>query len=373
MKTLRASSAPLYAKCPAAAWGEDDQIAVNPIDDAGTIGTAAHECAANIVKGEDPQVETVAQKHGLNPVQKKELYFLASSARKFWEEYASMFPDPSPEAAGFHAGWSGHADVYSWSPEFVRILDWKTTRLEHVNYYWQMMAYLWLLPVELRDDQQYQYVIYYLRDESVEISPLFSAKHIKDETQKMLRAVDGWDLKTYAPGGHCHYCPRSLCCPALQTQLSRTADAVLTEHDLQQRIGALADHDCVNLYERIGQLEKALTQAKDIIKLRAEKAPLIDNDRQLVLRDRELQTIDARKAWPIMAAELEPNELAPAISVSKTALLAAIGKKHPKGEKKQAKEDLMARLEEAGAVKTTTYKVPAIAPAEKEATDAQEG
>ena len=83
MQTLRASSAPLFTACPAAAYGDDDPICLNPNDPAGVVGTAVHRALADYVRdGDTVQLERIAGEYGLNDAQAKDMRILFFTGRR---------------------------------------------------------------------------------------------------------------------------------------------------------------------------------------------------------------------------------------------------------------------------------------------------
>jgi hypothetical protein len=79
--------------------------------------------------------------------------------------------------------------------------------------------------------------------------------------------------------------------------------------------------------------------------------------RSLVLRDQEREEIDARIAWPVLEANLTPDDLSGAIKVGKTAVLDAIKATAPRGQKGKVADAVMDELRKLGAVTTKTVQV----------------
>jgi len=391
-KTYRASSAPLYATCPGAAYDETDEVLINPADDAGTLGSAVHAVCAQIATRSLPALYDIGQKYSLDPAQAKELQILSLVALRFWGEYGQQFNlsragTPRVEAEMWHRDAdgntiSGHQDVigagYSCaagqSEKVCRVLDWKTTRLESVNYRPQMMEYLWLArqaaaPCSPGKEARFsQYVICFLRDKTIEVSKEFTADEVEQWHADYMAGIKSWDGRTYHPGRHCVYCPRRATCPGLCSELALLCDGF---HLVEAAVAELPAETKVELWERIGSAQKFLDHAREIIKLHAEAAggTLQGNGKVLILKDQQRQTIKTREAWPIILNHLTEAELAPAVTINKTTLLDAVADKAPRGGKKRAKDMLMDELTAAGAVETTTYQVSRIVAALPAATE----
>lgn len=376
---LRASSANLFYICPAAAHPAEGEVLVNPVDDAGTLGSSVHAACADIVVEGKADLGNIGQGFGLDAAQMTDLRILSAIARHFWEEHESQFNSVLVETELQEGDISGHADLIGLCDGgLVRALDWKTTRLETVNYRPQMMEYLWLAS-KTYPGECYQYIIVFLRDKTVEVSKEFSGEEVETWHNEYMARLNNWDGQTYCSGGHCGYCPRSACCPALAQKLALTVRSlgVYADEPMAGRIDCLSDDECVDAYERIRMAERMLAEAVDLIKLRAgrQDGQLQGLGKALVLKEQTRQTIKAREAWPIITKRLTEEELAPAVMVSKTALLDAVGAKAPRGAKKREKEMLMEELEAAGAVETSTYTVPKIVtalPVETTETEIQE-
>src|SRR5512133_2555797 len=137
-REYRASSANLFSVCPAASYSAQDEVLVNPVDDAGTLGTAVHEAAAHIVMGQPANTEEIATKYALDKQQTRDLEILTAIAAKFWGQYGPEFgPDVYVEQEFKADGlipMSGHVDIIGQKVNLVRVGDWKTSRLLDANY-----------------------------------------------------------------------------------------------------------------------------------------------------------------------------------------------------------------------------------------------
>jgi len=355
-RSYRASSANLFAVCAGAAHGENHEVTLNPVDDAGTLGTAVHDGCAEIVRGRPADTGAIALQYGLDEAQKRDLIWLLAVATRFWAEYGTQFgEEPSVERELTAMDHSGHTDVLGADPPVARVLDWKTTRLEVINYQPQMMEYLWLVghspdsPIPSSFDCQY--ILVFLRDRTVEVSAVMDRQTVDDWHVEYMRRINEWDGKTYCPGGHCRYCPRLAHCPAQRAIIQQAMQSVTVDD--------LPVEDVVTLYERLRWAEAFCDTTIKAIKLRAEAegGEIVADGRALTLQEQNRQKIRAREAWPVIMSRLTEAELAPAVTIGKTALLDAIGKKSPRGQKKAEKEALMAALEAANAVETNTFRV----------------
>ena len=387
-RTYRASAANLNWLCPAAAHAENDEVLINPVDDAGTVNSFAHEGYAAIVRDREFDVEREASRRGFTPAQIREVKIKLAVAAKWWRLRGGAFGPFTDGLAIVH--------------------DWKGTRLEAVDYHPQMMEYLWLLwnappeplglsvECELRagaitghPDVMWipwrprflQYSICFTQDGTEIVSgtkekPYLLPEEVQEWHDEYMKHIAKWDGRTYNSGGHCQYCPRQTACPGLRRQLALTA-ALVTSADLEDGINDATPALCVDLWEKSGLLAGLLGKTRDIIKARAERqgGSLQGDGKALVLRKEEWEIIaDPQKAWPVLKTELTDDEIKGCIEVSKKAVLDLIADKAPKRGKGKAKEAFMDQLRAAGALGMDGRIMPRIvaalpAASEKEITD----
>ena len=108
-------------------------------------------------------------------------------------------------------------------------------------------------------------------------------------------------------------------------------------------------------YAKLGIVEKFCKEYRDFLKQEvAERGPIPHENHELKLIETQRENLHPVKSWPILADSLSEDELAEAVTISKTKAMSAVMNRAEKGKKKAAKESIMADLEKAGAVSKQT-------------------
>lgn len=366
MRTIRASSAPLAMTCPGS-QDTADTVKIDSVGEPAEIGTASHELAAEVVAfGDVTNFDEVMRRHAFDSDQESELRFLLSRAKRFWSEYSDFFPEPAVEIelkATFER-WeaTGHIDIGSGVQPaedgegvIVRVADWKSTRLEDVNYHAQMMMYLLLLG-DSPKATRFQYVIAFLRDGSVVVSPVYRRSDLDDFRKEFEKRVLDWDGRSFTTGGHCRYCRRFHNCPAYR-EIVKTAASDLSGMTLTNGV-PLAPAAVVDLAERCKALQGLIDRFREYARAMAYQSPGKripgGNGHDLALIGVEKANILPKEGWPVITKYLTHDEIAPCLKVRKTEMMDTLAKKAGKGNGARVKREFMGELEEAGAVEHKT-------------------
>ena len=351
--------------CPGSG-DQSDPVRVKTIGEPAEMGTALHELMAEVVQFGDVQdFDAVMRKHGFADEKKRELGFLLHSGRKAWGEYKDFFPEPVCETelrAEYERYVStGHADVLSntqpaesGTGRILRVGDWKTTRLEDVNYHAQMMRYLCLAATG--SETTFQYVIFFIRDASVIVSPVYARAALAEYERDFEARVLDWDGRTFTTGGDCQYCPRFLSCPAYREivlSAARDLDGMSVTAGVPLKMAAVVD-----LADRCRALSGLIEKFRDFARAMAAQSPgrriVGANGKDLALLSVNKTRLLAKPAWPILLGVLTEDELAPSVEIHKTGLYDTVAKKAGRGKGAGAKRDLVAALEKAGAIEKWT-------------------
>jgi len=370
----RASSDPLYLECPGAAHPDPSEILINRNEDAGTVGTAVHEVLADwlVDPTDNDDLDVYIQRYNLSPANAKDVKILAAVGRIFWHEWevgddAEVIPE-RPGDEGFSTiingvKYSGHADILIKTSNTIFVLDWKTTRLEYKNYQPQLTRYCWHVAQKYPEIQNFQYVIIFLRDKTCDIGPPMIRQELTDYHDNFVQVVENWDGKTYCPGGNCHYCPRTLGCPA-KIRFMQGMLAIFRDMDPPEIVADCSDADCVSLYKQIGAAVSEMTEAKEVIKQRAmamEGLALAGDDGvDLVISSIIKQEFDLTLARPVLLKFLDddPEEVDECCRLRKTLFMDKVVARAPRGKKKELKQICLAALDEAKAItQTTQYRI----------------
>lgn len=357
MKRYRASEAPLAMVCPASVNGPEDEIRIESSNPAGLIGTAVHAIIERLIDNlvlPEYWDKIAASIHDFSPNEYQEIKQLAFGAKKFLLEY-NMEGTIDTEVELTYEQISGHLDVLVLPIEDghpVFIIDWKTTRLD-IDYSAQMLFYAWLVRCKYPDVKRIRTAVVYLRDQTVDVKE-YTADDIALFAKRYAKEVMNWDGRTYRPGGHCAYCPRWLACPAQKKMIEETSTA-LTYRNPNFLVKA---DEMIDFYERVGAVERRIAQFREHVKARIQaEGPIQGKDKSLELVTQSRDTIDARKAWPLMESHLLDEEIAQCVSIKKGELLRQIGDSScaPGTNKGHKKKLFMQALDEAGAVTTKEY------------------
>lgn len=356
---LRCSSLPLISRCGAALI--QPAVSVRGDDAEARLGTAVHAALRAVAEGRDWSAADLASAAGVDFA---DLAALAVTGTQAWNHLRHWFPRAEAEVSLYHhevgLDVTGHADVLSllYGGEIeARVLDWKSGRVD-ADATRQLQGYAFLA-CESYHATRARACLVRLRDGTHD---WFSW------TREELRAwFDGLlerlrDRETYRPGAHCQYCPRLLECPAAG-QLLRRAAYDLIELELPPDLDNSA---LVNEPARIADmldfcrlLESRCQLARDLARacVAAAGGRLDCGDgRELVLVPQQRRQITVTPdSMDLVAAECATHQAyLRTLRFDKSAVEEAVRANAPRGQKGAAVKALMTRLDEAGAITTTT-------------------
>ena len=353
----RSSSLPMAAKCAQSLMSPARNIMRREADDA-RIGTAVHELMAQLL---DPTPEgisdpsDIASSMGLD---EKEVAIAFALTLKVWRDIEQWFPPPRQveqylEATAHGLTLTGHFDVLAFAEEGTEahLLDWKTGYLD-TDCWDQQKGYGWLVCRKYPDVQKVT-------------SFVVRSRHSTYELDTWTRGqLDAWFDKLaihlaageYRPApSTCDWCPRLTAhdpCAEGVGVIRRTTSLIMEVYDV--------DKD-------IGEPVRAVTWAR-IIKKKCEEieawahaavessgGKLVDptSEMALVLMPSEKKTIDFGRAEPIIRNALG-SALPNVVQISKGKLEDALRAKAGKGKGAAMIRDVVAQLDDAGAVEVET-------------------
>ena len=107
---MRCSKLPLFFKCPslASAW----EHPLESSSDAAELGTVVHAFLAAMVRGQEPELTTIARPSGVDV---GEVERLVNYGKKAWKELAPHFPNAEAEIPLSGFGLTGTCDVKSYN------------------------------------------------------------------------------------------------------------------------------------------------------------------------------------------------------------------------------------------------------------------
>lgn len=345
-RVIRCSALPRLAQCAASAVRPE--VRIESPDEFARVGTAVHSVLAALVRGEySPSVTEAAAR---DRVADGEVGALAGSGWRCWQSLAEHFREPQVEQElcadieGIRL--TGHTDLLSVECDEVRVLDWKTSRLDE-DYTDQLRGYCLLGMIAHPETDTARACLVRVRQQEWDWY-----EWTRDELSAWWESLAQRlaDTETYTPGRHCTYCPRAHECPARQALAA-------SSHDLIVRDSLGLPDNCGAIYDGLRLMESVCQSVREQLAVEVGIAGgrLATGDgRELVLTIQNHREIDYRRGCEPLSKILPDDVLDGCFRVSKTAIEEAVRVSAPRGKKSAAIEDLYARLEEAGAITTRT-------------------
>ena len=355
---LRASAMPTAFKCAGSV--QPCALEAEEVNEAAENGTAAHKCLEPLAtKGavEWENIDNVCDELDGNS---EEVRMLCSKATKLWAKIRDTYPAaiteiavsyelPALEVAGLKL--TGHIDVISIVGNLVRILDWKTGRLD-ANYAHQMKAYLAMVILAYPELEGGTATIAWVRSGDIEnytMTRQDALKWVHDFEERVIN----WD-GVYRTGDHCVHCRRFHECQAGNT-LARSYVAAIGDVGLdsvESQVLTLEPDACVDLYHKARLVAQIADKALKAIKGRAEKqGEIIGKESKLYLDSEGRREIDPEKAWGVLSdLGFQDADFAQVIKMPISKVEKRVAELAGKGNGTAAKRDLNQKLELAGAV-----------------------
>jgi hypothetical protein len=309
-------------------------------------GRANHKGLEFIARGEEPPIEQLAERYGIN---EDDLTITVRSGRKLWLEVLRWFPDVATELKVEGPVTRGTIDVICVEPDALAIADWKTGRSGDEHKY-QRMAYADAAR-EIFGMPSRGFI------PTFEIYTALGEIQCVNLTEEML---DGFreqcseqiksalsDNPQYAPGAHCKFCPRQNECAALE-DYNRTSVSSLIETGST----ALTRDDVGRLYDRYKLLKDAIGKYENILDSLLEDGPIdIGNGRVVQIKDEERETIEASSEVLDVLDTFALDDASLLFkSIPKSAIKRACKEMKPKGEASELERSIMKKLRESGLV-----------------------
>jgi hypothetical protein len=311
-----------------------------------SIGTAVHRFMAAHVVGLEDREHVVAAELGLDEEAREQAGIIYATAKKLWRQFHMWFPDPRTEVYLEHGQLTGHIDVFSSVPGEVRVLDYKTGRLD-LDHHEQLRGYSWLALQDMPEaDSAYGMVV------NVRAGTYDAERFTREE-------LDAWhaglierigNTNVYIAGRHCGYCPRRHECPA-RMQLLKQALVTL---DIADR--GMSERELGQLFLAAKAMEQVIEDA--IALVRAEVISRggtmrISGGQQIEIVHQERKDIMFQQGWPALMQqpELVNQTLLDSMKVPKTALDKAARAVASKGHGAAYIRMIMQKLQDAGAIR----------------------
>lgn len=344
---MRASSLDRLLACPAS-YIAPSGPRIESGDDGARLGTALHRVMVGIVTNQDVDVTQTAREE---QVDADEVFILSLLGKRFWDKYGDAFPDPQCEVelidktpfGGLNL--IGHPDVMSCVDGQVRVLDWKSGRVDapHAE---QMRAYCYLAC------QHYGAKSAWVGIARLREQELIPAEYTWDELVAWYNAAESKLQRepTYNPQPEiCQYCPRRMECPA-RVAAMRHSLQVLVDMDETPTGMDLATFTGEEIRHGVFAARAIAKLCEEYLRLAKTEVLIRGGIPGLEVIQEERREIIARDAWPILEGRLSLPVLLDCVKVGKTKVEDAIRETVGKGQKAAAVRDVLAELDAVGAL-----------------------
>ncbi len=358
---IRCSALPRVIACPPSIV--PPEVPIQSESGASILGTAIHAAIAERL-GKEPDAEGRKALDALDDEQSKECRILTAMAMRTWRVYEPHLLDIETEVKAkadvFGVTLTGTADVAAMTDDGQPVvIDWKSGYVDR-DYAEQLNGYA-ALALSRRPADYATVIVAWLRTGDVDVRKVDVGEC--EAWEKGLACIVRSAAKApYNPDqDRCQYCPRAHECPAWAAYRREAVKALVPFGDA----GLPTREKLAELYPQAQALTKALDAYKSALKAALDVGPLPTGDgRELYHRESKRDTIILADAWDALqeafGVEAVPrpgimDALGDAVSVKKGAILDAAAAQAERGGMAKAKREVMQKLEEAGAVRTTAF------------------
>lgn len=372
--------------CPSILAKGPTVIRVAVDNEAAALGKAVHEMAARYVEKGSYNAAEACQHHGVPHHRENEAHMLmAYACRTYDRELERFFPQPQIEASvegpvlkvtGKEYQISGTIDLCSpTSAERAMFLDWKSGYIDD-SYQHQMRGYAYLLwhfmgrPAGVTITG----VVVFLRHRYFRVLK-YTSKILADWERNLTRNVLGTPDK-YAPGKHCVYCDLFASCAARRVVVVGAIDDIMglsagkdktskwlsrgreilgqltKENKAEPIVGEVLD----DMVFRIRICQQAVDNAKQTIREAIERVGPIPTGpgHALALQPVEIPQLDPTKSMNVLRNHLSDSQICQAMKLSLPKVLTQYLAGQQRGKGREAREKLIKRLEDVGAISIRT-------------------
>jgi hypothetical protein len=360
--SVRASFVPLVEKCPAAAIPPG--IAIEDNGDEARLGTGVHEITAIRVDSSDEYRVDFDETAKRLDIDQEELGMLCNMAWGQWcRELSPWFPEPQTEVEMTERPLgelgkftlTGHADVMAIAQTELRVLDWKTGRLE-MNHVPQLKAYS-LLGMLKTGLQSARACVVRVRFSEAD----WYAWDLPELLDWWAEIESKAGKEIYNPGANCRYCPRRYECPARREQLRSSMSFI--GQDLEPK-EAFIEEAARGTYLALLEVtaNDLIARCKEIREyVKAElggeprkSLPMVDG-RALMIKETDKRTVEwSEAARGILSNYLSPDAITRTLKCSKTSVEEEVKAIAPYRQKTALCKEVVEMLDSAGCLKTST-------------------
>lgn len=347
---VRCSSLPVVFNCGMAARGLLDLVEVKSTSDIADLGSAVHEVLAARVEGADIDLDAIAASAEVDP---QELHQLVETGVWMWEtRLKDSFPGVASEVKmglDLDDTWrlEGTADLLAYSGH-VAVGDWKSGRVRS-RYMPQLKGYALLGMAAVPEAREADIHMIWLRFKEVDRLTLSQFELVRFR-RELLTSLQS---ERYVTGLHCHECPRKHSCPARREVVGR-AISDLVGGDKQASFELAVKDGRLHELRAVAKAAKAAAEdLSNYLRTMLEQGPIESGGYIFDLMPTKKRHLDKGFALPVLRDVLG-NRFDEILKPSLTAAEAIVREGAERGLKKTAVEILSKRLDEAGALTTST-------------------
>ena len=356
---IRCSALPRIMACPASA--QPPKIKIDGDSEPARMGTAVHEVLAQVVtEGLDavPNLEPTIKKYR---VDRDELRMLAWFGLNTWQSIRAETRVvaveehlESEEFSGLTV--TGSPDVICAHEDTIVVVDFKSGWIER-NYEDQLMGYLFLAAQHYPSYTGYKRICVWLRTSEVDTVNV-APQELDDWAERLAERVQ--QTETYDPSPPaCEFCPRAHECTARRVMI----EAAMKDMCALVDGGGQRPETLAEVYPFKKLIDGVLKMYDGMLKTVLKEGPLpVGDGRMISLEDvqRDYLYLD-RIAKPLMVEfgckdlpDLIETLGPDAVTVPKKTIQDIAGMAAFKGEKGQAKKEIIENLRHADAIVTRT-------------------
>lgn len=366
---IRASRLPLAMTCPAS--NHPEAYKLNADSHAARLGTAVHEWLATRIASPaelsalgDEAFEQLVVKYSLDSeesaagVSVNELRRLCLAAHRLWREVEHWFPSPAVEVSlekdldGIEL--TGHVDCLSYveSTRTIHVNDHKTGFLDS-DHGDQIRAYGLMALDRYPDADRVHTCLLRVRDFERDHETYTRAELLAWAERVRARLLV--DADVYNPGRHCAFCPRRLTCAAFRDWMAWALSILIGSPVILEDWGT--SQEVAQVHAAKSSVDKLIKEATESLRsFVMAKGGRVDcgDGYELVIRSQVSQEITFAESYPLLSKLVPTENLNDVFKVRKGALHSIVKAGAGRGEKGSAVVDLMAQLEQLGALNDIT-------------------
>jgi hypothetical protein len=340
-------------RCGASA--EPPRVSVEEWSDPADVGTRVHRLLQSVVEGEEVDLTCLDSN----------TRFLVSSGITVWHgsrgfvALRDAFPgatcERSLELDMGGVTLTGHLDVRSDVVRTVRILDWKSGRVDY-DYSQQMLGYCALELASNPFIERAEAHIVWLREREVE-PWVMTHEELPGWVERVGSALGS---RSTVYGRHCTFCPRAHECSGRAAVVRRDAQSLLdlTDEELSSGLATMTPDRIIELTQQARSVSTAADRVVAAVRMHAaERGDIVGASSKLTLAEQNRKKVDTALAWPVLQRHLTDDELAKCLDVRLTAANDAVVAKAPPRGGAAAKREFQSDLEAAGAVTSNTVRI----------------